>query len=1030
MDQPKRERIADDLRGIIKGDLLFDDLSRTFYSTDASIFQIEPLGVVLPRDEEDVRVLVRYAAEHQLSLVPRGAGTGLAGEALGKGLIVDFSRYFRAICDLKGDTVRVQPGVVYRELNAQLAKVGRRFAPDPASGEQCTIGGMVANNASGAQTIRYGYTRDYVSEMRVVLDTGEATVAGLCSRWPSADVQPGRREDIVASVITLLEQNADTIQQGQPRTPFNRCGYLLDNVLTARHLDLARLLVGSEGTLAIFTEATLRTIPLPAGRSIALLGFDSLDSACQAAQRVSGSVKKGDRASIPAPAGPAACELIDRRLLTLARGSDTDFSDLVPPATEAVLLIEFEADTQAEARECARELVDHLHRTDRLAIQARLALEPAEMDRLWGLREAALPSLYALRGGAQPIAFIEDVGVPPQELLRYLHGVQDILQKHETTASFLVHACTGQVHTRPFLDLRRPEEVSKLWQIADEVYNLVLGLGGTISAQHGTGLARTPWVSRQYGKLYTVFRELKAIFDPQHIFNPGKIIGPDPDMPAWPLRPLGSLERARPEKEEPSLCAPSSIPDLSAGTPATTQHPSSHLLWQPGELATQVISCNGCGQCRGKSPSERMCPIFRAQHVEAASPRAKANLMRHVLTNLATQPADGKALSSSEVRAIADLCVNCKMCARECPAHVNIPKLMLEAKAANVMEHGLSRSDWAMARTEMFARLGSDFAMLANLTLGSRTARWFLEKFFGVSRKRRLPTFALRNFLRRAERRGWTRKPRVGRGLSTPPHGDNSTLRIAYFVDIYANYNAPQIAEAVAAVLLHQGIPVYVPPKQLGCGMASLAYGDVETARETVEHNLHILADLAREGYTILCSEPTAALMLRQDTLNLLDDADARLVSERVVEFTAFLWDLHKQGRLKTDFQSLDFAIGHHVPCHLKALGEPAAGPRLLSLIPGLKVHIIDVSCSGMAGTFGLKSENYELSREAGRPMLEALAHPRVLFGSTECSPCRMQMEDGTRKRTLHPAEYLALAYGLMPDVAGRLREPIRELVL
>jgi Fe-S oxidoreductase len=293
-----------------------------------------------------------------------------------------------------------------------------------------------------------------------------------------------------------------------------------------------------------------------------------------------------------------------------------------------------------------------------------------------------------------------------------------------------------------------------------------------------------------------------------------------------------------------------------------------------------------------------------------------------------------------------------------------------------------------------------------------------MENLFGVSRRRRLPGFAARSFLREARRRGWTRKPRSARP------------RVAYFVDVFANYNDPSIAEAVVAVLHHNGVEVFVPPNQLGCGMAPLAYGDVEMARETVQHNLRLFADLAREGYPILCSEPTAALMFRQDALDLLDDSDAKLVAGQTVEATAYLWDLHQQGLLRTDFRPLDLAVGHHVPCHLKALGRPPAGPALLGLIPGLRVHTIDVSCSGMAGTFGLKAANYRTSLEAGRPMLEALAGPRALFGSTECSTCRMQMEDGAGKRTLHPAQYLALSYGCLPDLRKRLQKPMGELVL
>jgi FAD/FMN-containing dehydrogenase/Fe-S oxidoreductase len=996
VDEAQRLRLMDDLTGIVKGELLFDDLSRSLYSTDASIFQVQPAGVVVPRDEEDVQALVRYAAEHQVPLIPRGAGTGVAGESLGSGLIVDLSRHFRAILEVGADSVRVQPGVVFHELNAELARVGRRFAPDPASGVQCTIGGMLATNASGARALRHGYTREHVSALRVVFDSGDAAAVGREPRRFSADLRGSRLAEVVRSVGQLLDRHAELIRACQPRTPFNRCGYLLHDVLAGDRLDLARLLVGSEGTLALFTEATLRTIPLPGGRAVVLLGCTALDAALKAVHKALAN-------------HPAACELIDRRLLTLARGSDADLAALVSPAIEAVLLVEYEADSPAEAREAADELVDRVQRGERLAALVHSADEPEAIERLWRLRESALPSLYGMRG-AQPVAFVEDVGVPLEELGNYLHRVQEVMQRHETTASYLVHAGAGQVHARPFLDLQKRADVSKLWAIAEDVHRLALDLGGTVSSQHGTGLARTPWVARQYGKLYQVFRELKAIFDPRRIFNPGKIVGPDPGMPAWPLRAgvRASAEPARPETDQP---AHGHDDRNGPAWPATTA-----LRWKPGQLSLEVLNCNGCGHCRIKTPPLRMCPLFRATLAEAATPRAKANLMRHLLSD----PADSQLISSDEVRALADLCVNCKMCALECPAHVNIPKLMLEAKAANVAEHGMDRADWVLSSTERFAALGSALAFVANAALASRTTRWLLEKLFGVARGRRLPRFAGRSFLRHAARHGWTQPPRAGR-----------RPRVAYFVDVFANYNDPQIAEATVAVLRHHGIDVYVPPGQRGCGMAPLAYGDVEAARDTARRNLRLLADLAREGYRIVCSEPTAALMLTHDYLDLLDDPDARLVAEQTVELTGFLWELHEQGQLRTDFpRPLEVTVGHHVPCHLKALGKPAAGPALLELIPGLRLQRIDVSCSGMAGTFGFKAENYAVSLEAGRPMLDLLRRPAILFGATECSSCRLQIEDGARKRTLHPIQYLALAYGLMPQLANRLCEPIRELVL
>jgi Fe-S oxidoreductase len=399
-------------------------------------------------------------------------------------------------------------------------------------------------------------------------------------------------------------------------------------------------------------------------------------------------------------------------------------------------------------------------------------------------------------------------------------------------------------------------------------------------------------------------------------------------------------------------------------------------------------------------------------------------------------------LSAADVRAVADLCVNCKMCALECPSHVDVPKLMLEAKAAHAAEHGLDRTDWVLARVGVFSALGSTFALAANQLLRGPISRWVLEKFFGVARGRRLPPFARRSFLRLARRWGWTKKESVvrspwsvaeaaaaGRSGATD-HGLRTTDSVALFIDIFANYHDPQIAEAAVRVLRHNGVNVFVPPGQRSCGMEALAQGDVETARELARINLRVFADLAREGYRIVCTEPTAALTLRHDYLDLIDDPDAALVAGRAVELTTYLGELHARGRLRTDFRPLELPLGHHVPCHVKALGAPPAGPGLLALIPGVKVHTIDVSCSGMAGTYGLRAESYETSLAAGRPMFDELRRPRVLFGSTECSACRMQMEEGSGKRTLHPVQYLALAYGLMPELAGRLRTPVGGLVV
>jgi len=992
---PAPHQIRDDLRGSFRGRVLVDDTSRALYATDASPFEVTPVAVAVPADEDDLRSLVQYAHESQLPLVARGGGTGLAGEALGPGLVVDLSVHFRQILMVGPDWVTAQPGVTCAALNAELARVGRRFAPDPTSAAACTVGGMVATNASGGTAYRHGYTRDHVLGLRVVWDDGTADSLLNTSR---ADDSLLRTVEIRAQTSALLAENRDLIQITRPQTRFNRCGYVLHDVLSPAGLDLARLLVGSEGTLGIVTEATVRTIPTAGGTSLAVLGFPSVDAAVRAGL----SLRSAD--------GVVSCDLLDQRLLALSRAAGpAEGVGLVPPAVGAALVVTCEGETEKQAEEFGRAAVDRLRDAHRVGLLAAPTCDPDGVARVRRFREAAVGGLYALGSGPRPVAGVEDVAVPAEELPRFLADVRGLMQKFDLTASVLVHVLAGQVHARPFVDLDDPKDRSKLWPLAESVHTLALALGGTVSTQHGTGLARTPWVEKQSGPLMPVFRELKRIFDPKGILNPGKIVGPDPSRPAWPLRPgVRSQESGVSEDPKP------------ARKPL--------LLWGAAEPAAVAASCNGCGDCRSRESAARMCPVFRASGAEEATPRAKANLLRRLLT----PGADPTALTADAVREVAGLCVNCKMCRDECRARVDVPKLMLEAKAAHHAEHGLDRAGWALARLEALVALAGNFSFTTNAMLGSRPARWVIEKLFGLSRRRALPRFTHRTFLRRARKLGLTRTSGIGdrvSGMSHPIPHTPYPMRVAYFVDNYANFNDPLLGEAVVAVLRHHGIEVHVPRRQKGAGMGPLAVGDVETAREVAAYNVRTLAALVRDGYTVVCSEPTAALALTQDYLDLLDDPDAKMVAANTVELTALLWRMHEAGELRTDFVRLDATVGHHVPCHVKALRGPVAGPRLLELIPGVRVRTIDVSCSGMAGTWGLMAANVEASLAAGKPMLDELDRPGVLFGSSECGGCRIQMQDGTGKRALHPVQYLALAYGLMPELGERLSRPLRGLV-
>lgn len=998
------KQFADDLRGQFRGELRFDALTRALYSTDASLFQVTPQAVAVPEDADDVAVIARYCFEHNLPLIPRGAGTGLAGESLGPAVILDLSVKLRRIISVNGETVATEPGVTCTALNMELAKHGRRFAPDPASAATCTIGGMIATDASGGNGFRYGYTRDYVSGLEVVLDDGSRASLSRDAR-PSPVERAGQ---VRRAVSELLEANREVIAQRRARTVFDRSGYRLHDVMTETGPDLAKLLVGSEGTLGIVTAATLRTVPLAGGTCLTLLGFPTLDAAVRAGLELR-------------DAGPVACDLLDRRMLSVTRRAGESLAS-IPPAVGAVLIVTFEGDTEREATERAWGVVETLRTSHPTRVLAEPTCSPEGRARVLGVREAAVAGLFSLAAGSRPLALIEDVGVPADSLPEYLAGVQDILKQFEVSASFLIHALTGQVHTRPLIDLDNPSDRVKLWPLAEAVHTQALSLGGTVSTQHGTGLARTPWVERQAGALYPVFRELKRIFDPKNLLNPGKIVGPDPSREAWPLRPVRETGDRRQETGSNGKVGSASSADI--------RHPTPLLVWKESTPDAEIARCSGCGDCRTRISPERMCPVFRATGIEAATPRAKVNLLRILH--------DPAVATPEEVKSVATLCINCKMCRDECDARVNIPKLMLETKAALQAEQGLDRSDWLLARAEGFASFGSNFAPIVNTLLARRPVRWVMEKLFGLSRRRRLPAFALSNFFRRARGMGLNRKFQVP-GSKFPAHspsgslergsGAASTRRVAYFVDVFAGYNDPLIGTATVAVLRHNGIEVYVPPRQVGCGVAALAVGDAETAREAAVRNVRALADLAREGYRIVCSEPTAALMLSQDYLDLLDDTDTASVAAQTVELTTFLNELHDAGRLRTDFQPVDLALGHHVPCHLKALRGPAAAPRLLSLVPGLRVHTIDAGCSGMAGTWGMKAANRATSLAAGAGMFAELNRPGVLFGSTECSTCRMQMQEGSGKRTLHPVQYLAFAYGLMPEIAAKLKKPLGRLV-
>jgi FAD/FMN-containing dehydrogenase/Fe-S oxidoreductase len=1000
-----QQRIEEDLRGLLKGDVRCDDVFTQLYASDASIYELRPLGVVRPRTVDDVVAVVKYAAENHLAIHPRGAGSGLAGESIGRGLVMDFSRYLRRIVADDGDRVRIQPGVVHESLNRFLARSGRLFGPDPAMRNVTTMGSVIAIDSGGSHWPRYGSARRHVEELQIVLADGSVHhvgrhSVGLSNNGSSINgnaIHPDDRlNHLTQSVAGLIERHKRAITDRRPQSLVNRSGYRLDDVLVDGKLDMARLLVGSEGTLALITEATVTVDPLPAYRGCALLLFESLDKAAHAALEV-------------ARMRPAACDLMDRRHLSLARETDVRYELLIPGETEAMLLIEFHAETCDELRDRLDRVVDEIQVQACLAAASYIAEDETDFQLFWGLSQRFVPTLYRTQGASRPTPCIEDIAVPLEGLPIFIRHLQDTLKRLQVTASVFGHAAQGQLHVRPFLDLNNTDDVRTMEELAAELYERVWLLRGTISGEHGDGLSRTPFLARQYGPLVNVFRELKRIFDPQGLLNPGKKVPVAPSRITQHMRPTAIVS------PRPSVPAVSQTTSTAGENGQQVPYVDRQLGWTDAEIAAAASACNGCGACKATSPEVRMCPINRTSPREEASPRAKANLVRGLLDG----QLPGDTLLQDVCKEVADLCVHCHMCRLECPANVDSPKLMLEAKAAYVSTNGQNFHDWLLTRIDMLAGLAGRLPGIANWAIENPQARWLLEKIFGIAQARKLPRFPRRTFLQQAALKRLHHAPRT------------SGEKIVYFVDTYANHFDTQLGEALVAVMRHNGVAVHVRYDQLHAGMPMIAAGALEPARAIAAENVQQLAESVRQGYTIVATEPSAVLALTHEYPILLDnDEDAISVAQHTQEACYYLWQMHVRGRLKLNFNPQRLSVGYHVPCHQRALGVGAPAENLLRLVPGVRMTRLEKGCSGMAGMWGVKHENYRASLRAGFDLISTVRDGKFQIGATECSTCKMQMEQSTTKPTVHPIKLLALAYGLMPELSKLIRSSSRHLAV
>jgi len=944
------EQIAADLRAVVRGDVFADILHRAAYSTDASIYRVVPQCVVAPRDAGDVVATVQYAAAEGIPVVARGAGSGLAGESLGDGIVFDMTRYMNAIIGVEenGRRVTCEPGVVLDDLNQSLAQYGRKIGPDPSSANRAVVGACVANNSTGSHSLQYGYMADYVETIEAVLADG--TKVKFTNDYDPEQSDDAKVASIASACLSVLSGAGAVIEKAQPESRRNRSGYSISGICHDGKVDLARLMAGSEGTLAIFTRITLRTVPVPAAKGLLQLEFDS-------------QAKMAQAVPVIVDTGVTTCELMDKTLMGMAFHALPAYRDILPAGAAAVLLAEHVGQTQEQVKA-------KIERTDTavaaLACGRTIVLDPGQQKRLWKCRKDAGPLLLRGRSKKHPAEFMEDVSVDHHRLGDYIAGLLELQKKYGIEVPSFGHAGDGELHMRPFLDLSDPADVAKMRAIASDVYSLAWSLGGSISGEHAVGLVRAAFLRQQYGdEYYELLRKIKNLFDPAGLMNPGKIINDDPDIM------VKNLRRAR-----------KIVPERL----------KTNLLFEDDELDIEIEQCYGCGLCLSREPDLRMCPVFRALGEELGSSRAKANLLHFWVSG----QLEDHDFESPEFRKFLDLCVNCKACSLQCPAGVDVSKLMMTARAAYVRRKGLRRTERMLSHNRYLSMLGSIFSPASNLFMRLPVFKTLLDKVAGIDRRRTVPKFGRGSFLKAGRKYVASCEP-----IQKPID------KVAYFVDTYANYNDHELGFAVLDVLRHNNVEVILP-NQLPAPLPAMVYGDVKTAGKDLSYSVRHLAEAARGGYKIVCSEPSAALCLKEELRHFVDGEDARLVSENTYELMNYLLGLHKQKKLKPPAKTTTEEYVYHMPCHLCAVGDETASIELLQELCGARVTDLKAGCCGLSGTFGMQGKNYGLSSTISKSVKDALEQSPTKHVLTECAACKMQIEHISNCAVSHPIKVLA----------------------
>jgi len=979
--------LARHLRDAVRGNVFFDAAARGRYATDASIYQIMPIGVVVPRDQDDLRVALEIARSEKVPLLARGAGTSQCGQTVGEALIVDTSKWLNAILefDAEARTVTVEPGVVLDHLNAWLKPHGLWFPVDVSTGAQCTIGGMAGNNSCGSRSIEYGNMVHNVESIDAVLaDGSEMRFASL--REP---VTNPRLQSMVDDLQRIALRERGEIAERMPKVLRRVAGYnidLFDCQNPRAYTDdgianLAHILVGSEGTLAFSRQITLKLAPLPVHKVLGVVNFPTFYQAMDLTQHI---VKLQ----------PSAVELVDRTMIDLAL-TNPAFRPVIEKALigrpQAILLVEFAGeDHAAQSAQLARlvELMGDLGLPGSV-VQMQTA---GEQKALWDVRKAGLNIMMSMKGDGKPVSFIEDCAVPLEHLAEYTSRLTEVFHRHGTEGTWYAHASVGTLHVRPILDMRR-DGAKHMRAIAEQAAQLVREYKGAYSGEHGDGLCRGEWVAWQYGpRINQAFSEIKHLFDPDNRFNPDKIVRPP------------KMDDARNFRFAPGYREQAIATTLDWSAWNVERDPLSGIETAPGTgndlsggLAKAVEMCNNNGHCR-KFDAGTMCPSYRVTKDEQHVTRGRANTLRLALSGQLGQ--DG--LASLEVKQTLDLCVSCKGCKRDCPTGVDMAKIKIEARAAWVQRHGISLRDRLVAFMPHYASYASRvpglFALAERIPLLSK---WGKGKL-GLAPQRSLPRFN-KSFLSGA--------------VAQAAVPGAVVKEVVLFVDTFNNYMEPDNARAAHKVLEAAGYTVHFNTRDndrpLCCGRTFLAAGLVGRAKQEARRLLDAFKPFVERGVPIVGLEPSCLLSLRDEFLHYGYGEEAHQLSQLAFLFEEFLVREKAAGRLDLRLKAVvaprAWVHGH---CHQKAFDAFSPMQTVLGWIPGLEVKTIESSCCGMAGSFGYEAEHYSASLAmAELSLLPAVR--RVETGDlvvADGTSCRHQIHDGAQVEALHLARVLELA--------------------